>query len=302
MALQLSPKNPAAYNDRGVARSEEGEVNGAINDLDRAIALNPSFELAYRNRAVAKTRKGDFDSAIADSTRAIELDPKDAVAYVDRGFAKSRQGDFAGASSDYDQALQLNPKYSGAYIARGTAKRDRGDLEGALVEYNQALQIDPKNIFALRHLGVTKELEGNFDGALSELIRAAELGPPSRFNDYDQFFIWVLRTRLNQREEADTGLAQYLESRTQPLLEPWIANIGQFLLGKLAERDFIASANATDPEEKLGQLCEAWYYAGMKRLLSGDKQGGLDDLRHCTETKKTGFFEYTLAEAELAKG
>jgi lipoprotein NlpI len=301
MALQLSPKNPAAYNNRGVARREEGEVNAAINDFDQAIALDSGYELAYRNRAAAEAQKGDLDSAIADSARAIELDPKDAVAYADRGTAKSKRGDFAGALIDYDRALQLNPKYSGVYVARGTAKRDRGDLDGALVEYNQALQVDPKNTFALRHLGVTKELAGDFNGALSELIRAAELTPPSRFNDYDQFFIWVLRARLNQRDEADTRLGQYLEDRKQPSLEPWIANIGQFLVGKLAESDFISSADATDPDEKLGQLCEAWYYAGMKRLLSGDKQGGLDDLRHCTETKKTGFFEYTLAEAELAR-
>jgi len=85
----------------------------------------------------------------------------------------------------------------------------------------------------------------------------------------------------------------------QPPLEPWVAKIGAFLLGKLAEDDFIAASVVTDHDKDQGQHCEAWYYAGMKCLLSGDKKAAADDFGQCLDTKQAGFTEYILAKAEL---
>jgi lipoprotein NlpI len=72
------------------------------------------------------------------------------------------------------------------------------------------------------------------------------------------------------------------------------------LQGKLAENDLIASASATDPVRNQEQLCECWYYAGMKRLLAGDKSTAKDDFNKCVATKRVTFAEYELAKAELA--
>lgn len=47
------------------------------------------------------------------------------------------------------------------------------------------------------------------------------------------------------------------------------------------------------------QHCEAWYYAGMKRLLAGDKKTAADYLNKCLGTREKNFDEYILAQAEL---
>ncbi len=81
--------------------------------------------------------------------------------------------------------------------------------------------------------------------------------------------------------------------------EPWVVKVGAFLLGNVTEDDLMTAAASPDAAKDQGQHCEAWYYAGMKRLLAGDKKTAADDFNHSLATKQTRFTEYRLAEAEL---
>ena len=56
----------------------------------------------------------------------------------------------------------------------------------------------------------------------------------------------------------------------------WISRIGRFLLDQISEFDFLGGATSSDMEKNRAQHCEAWYYAGMKRLLAGDKNTAAD--------------------------
>src|SRR5206468_3188053 len=58
--------------------------DGAIADFDRALQFDPKLAQAYDTRGVAKEQKGELDGAIADCNRAIELNPKLAGAYLNR--------------------------------------------------------------------------------------------------------------------------------------------------------------------------------------------------------------------------
>jgi tetratricopeptide (TPR) repeat protein len=300
VAIRLDPKQSAAYNDRGVAKKEQGEVGAALRDFNEALSLNPNYTLAYRNRGSTELRKGDGEAAIADFNRAIELSPKDGIGYLERGEARSNRGDFNGALADYSEALQLDSKISGAYVGRGNVERARGNLIRAEAEYRQAIQVDPKNGYALINLGIAKELGRDFEGALSAFFRAGERVLPSRRQDYLQFRIWLLRVRLHRGDEANERLANYLQNRSHRSPDRWTSNIGKFLLGKLTENNFLASASDPDPVKAQEQLCETWYYIGMKDLLSGDKKQAADDFRRCIDTKRTQFVEYILSKAELA--
>lgn len=75
--------------------------------------------------------------------------------------------------------------------------------------------------------------------------------------------------------------------------------IGEFLLGKTGESDFLATASSPDAKTNRDRHCEAWYYAGMKRLLTGDKKIAADYFGKCLATEATTLFEYTCAKAEL---
>jgi tetratricopeptide (TPR) repeat protein len=54
------------YYNRGLAKQDKGDLDGAIADYNRAIELDPKYFFAYNNRGNAKKDKDDLDGAIGD--------------------------------------------------------------------------------------------------------------------------------------------------------------------------------------------------------------------------------------------
>jgi len=96
---------------------------------------------AYNNRGLARSDQGDYEGAIADYTQAIKLNPDYADAYVNRGVARYHLKEYEGAIADYNQAIKLNPDYAGAYYNRGLAYNDLEDKPKALEDFRQAAEL-----------------------------------------------------------------------------------------------------------------------------------------------------------------
>ena len=101
---------------------------------------------AYYNRGVAKSQLGDFQGAITDYDQAIKIKPDYAEAYYNRGLAKQNLEDNQGAIADYNQAIKIKPDYALAYLNRGVAKSDLGDKQGVIADYDQAAQLFSQNM------------------------------------------------------------------------------------------------------------------------------------------------------------
>ncbi len=84
-AIKANPKDVVAYNDRGVAYSENRQGDKAIADFTKAIEIDPKYVVAYNNRGVVYRMRFDFDRAIADYIKAIEIDPDFEDAYHNLG-------------------------------------------------------------------------------------------------------------------------------------------------------------------------------------------------------------------------
>ena len=107
--LAIDPDNYIAWGNRGWARQLDGDLAGAIDDYNGAIAANPRYALAYYDRGSARDERGELDAALADYDRAIDLDPRDARALNNRGYVREREGDLAAAIGDYRRALEVAP-------------------------------------------------------------------------------------------------------------------------------------------------------------------------------------------------
>jgi tetratricopeptide (TPR) repeat protein len=77
----LAPVSPDEYYERGVAEYEEGNINEAIANFDRAIQSDPDRVNAFINRGLARQASGDLPGAIADYRQAIKLEPRGEVAF-----------------------------------------------------------------------------------------------------------------------------------------------------------------------------------------------------------------------------
>jgi lipoprotein NlpI len=259
-------------------------------------AIAQSSAVDYFNRGVIEKANDDFDGAIADYTRAIELDPTYAAAYSNRGSAKQAKGDLDGAIADCNHAIELDPKDPMAHKYRGVAKKEKGDLDGAIADYNRAIELDPKFAAAYFHRGIAKQAKGDLKGAIGDINGAIER---NNQDFYPRLFLWLMRSRLGERDAANKELAAFLDKRRNATSEEWTSKVAGHLLGKVSEADLFAAAKSSDVKKQRGLFCEAWFFAGMKKLLGGDEATAADYFRKCVATGQTNFVEYQLAQSEL---
>jgi tetratricopeptide (TPR) repeat protein len=149
---ELHPVNPKIPSNLANARDSHrqamfkmenlGDLQGALDDFDRAIALDPSYGDAYSNRAYLKAYKlGDVNGAVADLSQAIAMNPLDYIAYCSRGSIRANALDF-NALADYNQAITINDRYADAYHHRGCFKANfLKDPEGAIEDLLIAAQL-----------------------------------------------------------------------------------------------------------------------------------------------------------------
>lgn len=108
----------------------------------------------------------------------------------------------------------------------------------------------------------------------------------------------MVQAQLGDKAGADQELQAFLKAHKVSGPNEWPAKIAAFFFGQLSEEDFLVAAQ-TSPAATQGNLCEAWYYAGKKRLIAGDKESAKTYFTECVGTKKSTFLEYRAARMEL---
>ena len=104
------------YLKRGNAKSDLKDYQGAIADYSKAIEINPKDAAAYNNRGVANRKLGDNRAAIADYNKALEIDSQLAVAYLNRGISKENDGNLTGACADWREASALGDEIAAKWV------------------------------------------------------------------------------------------------------------------------------------------------------------------------------------------
>lgn len=183
--IELEPKFPMAYNERGNARSEKGDVEGAIADYSIAISLWPKSESFYYNRGIALQNQRQTDAAIKDFSEALKLTPSFYRTNINRAVAFFEKGDFDGAIADYSRALEFEEKDAALFYGRATALQKKNDLEGALADYTKTIELDPKHALAYANRGVVKVLLQKSE-ASADFEAAFRLDPSlkARYNEF----------------------------------------------------------------------------------------------------------------------
>lgn len=295
-AIEIDPKNGAAYYYRGNVHSAKGDFDRAIADYAVAIRLDPKAENAYYYRGLARINKGDFDKAIADYTKYIELDPNLAEAYHNRALAKFKKHDYGGAIIDYTKAIELDSQLTEAYLGRADSKAHSSDRAGAIADCSEALKINPRSSAAYAALGYLFYDSHSWRDALTNFRTSIANGSSNQ--DYEQLRIFLIRLRLGEREAAIKDLEQYLASRNGKAND-WFLRIGHFLTGRMSEEEFLAIAKRGEKHTVQEQQCEAYFYAASVRMVKGEKAKAREYFRRSVETNIATFTEYLSAKAEL---
>lgn len=130
------------YSQRGMARFEKNDLDGAIADLTKAIEMNgQNQEFCYYFRGMAHYRKGNSDQAIVDISKAIAINAHPRF-YDDRGNLLARQGELDRAIADLNKAIEIAPRYAKAYGDRGIIRIMRGEDADAELDFRKCFELD----------------------------------------------------------------------------------------------------------------------------------------------------------------
>lgn len=79
-AIDLNPKNTAAYFNRALVYLKQFKYKRAAEDCDKAILLQPEYTKAYHRRALALMELKEYDKALEDLKKVLESDPENQEA------------------------------------------------------------------------------------------------------------------------------------------------------------------------------------------------------------------------------
>jgi MtfA peptidase len=292
------PKPPSAHAclTRAAARKAKGDMDGARKEYSKAIEINPNCAHAYFGLGSIKYAGKDGAGALSDYDKAISLDGNQPTYYVYRGIVKRNFRDLDGAVSDFTSAINLAPDYAAAYYHRGIIKQSRGQLAEALSDFDKSIEANPMQARTYESRGRLFYNSQQFVKALADFRKESELTDGLHSCHCG---IWLVEARLGEREKATRELRRCLEKVPPENRDSWIFNIARFLVEEIDETEFLAIANQTDSETGGVRICAAWFYAGTKRLLDGDRKNAKQCFENCLAAKIKSFAACQSASAEL---
>ena len=302
--FRLLAASPIAADDdaKGVVAEKKGALDEALGDFDRAIRLRPKDPNFYYNRGMVRRAKGAEDAAQADFQKARELDPSDAEGYGHLG--EPNASDVDGQLIQFSQALELNPTSGDLYSNRGRAKEEKADLTGAIADFRRAEILAPSNTFFSDELGVLEFCLSNWHAAEEQWRRTVTQG-----DDDACFGIWMAEMEgaregkraafSREQKRADLELSRFIAGRHKA---DWVADVGNFLVGKIDEEEFVKRANiSSDPKIRTACAWETLFFMGAREFFGGDKEHAAEKFRECVQEGPSDTDEVRVSKEELKR-
>jgi lipoprotein NlpI len=257
-------------------------------------------------------------------------DDMSASDYAKRAYEKGKSGDLAGALSDYDKSIELRPDNANAYWSRGTFYFEQARWDMAVADFRKSDEFKSSwrgqvHLFiwvARARMGereaADKELELKFAaesaGATEKWSTPMPLTPADTFDKAASTLETgnALRVRPSalHRKELPEAPNERQTGGISVGPDDWTLTVVRFLTGRMKEADFFSVPPAFDKDT--GQRpkywpagrrsCEALFYAGVKRLLDGNKKKAADYFKECaTMNGPNELVEQRFARAELQR-
>ncbi len=197
--LQAFPDQADALHLLGALQYQRGELDEAIENIQRAIAVapaEPSFRLTLGT--VYQTAKRLAD-AIRTYEELIARHPHVAAAHDHLGVALSIEGRAEDAAREFRLALKLDASNPATMANLGIALCRLGEYEEAIVDLRRAVALSPSNYVFRASLANALACHGNYEDAVTCCREAIALS-----SDRGEAYVTlnVSLTALNRFEEA----------------------------------------------------------------------------------------------------
>ena len=200
LALGHVPSHPELLALKGIACSNLGKSDVAVELLRKSVALDDGSPLSWFNLSEAHRRNGEHEEARSCVEKALALAPEYPDALNNYAGLLLNAGEFVQAMECIEKLLKVQPRSAQAYVNLGHACRMGGAIEAAVTSYENALRLDEKCDVAMNELASLHVNTGEFELAHKYLSMLEAL-------DEDQTRTTVLKARICERkgdiDEAD---------------------------------------------------------------------------------------------------
>ena len=90
VAVGCFSSSSGVHNERGLLYVEQGALEKAIREFDKAIEIDQAMAETYNNRGAIYIRLDRYQQALQDFDKSIELDPGIAEVFNNRGLTLDR--------------------------------------------------------------------------------------------------------------------------------------------------------------------------------------------------------------------
>lgn len=176
----------AVHLEKALHYNLEGNVDGAIFELKRAIQIEPNCLEAHANLGdLLLNEVGDVDGAISEDVTALGIDPQSAFCQqqldeavaaskssvdenLDRANRFYRAGALVRAAAAFRVACYVDPESAEAHNSLSWTLYRLGKLDEALVEVNTALRLKPDEPEYINTLACILYDKGKTDEAIKQ--------------------------------------------------------------------------------------------------------------------------------------
>ena len=187
--LDAYPDDAAGLSNRGNVRLVIGDVEGSIDDQNKAISLNPSEIDPYINRGIAEEALGQWSQAKRDYMFVISQDSKNFSALYNLANVEGSTSQWLKARDLFSKDALYNPGFAMARSSMALADFQLGNINESEKELKKLIRRYPTFADARAALTALSWSKGESGKAESNWIAVTELDP--RYSDEE----WLKKIR-----------------------------------------------------------------------------------------------------------
>ena len=187
--LDSYPNDAAGLSNRGNVRLVVGDIEGSIDDQNKAISLNPSEIDPYINRGIAKEALGWWSEAKKDYKFVISQDSKNFSALYNLANVEGSLSQWQKARELFAKAAFYNPGSAMARSSKALADFQLGNFNESEEELKKLIRRYPTFADARAALTALHWSKGESGKAESNWIAVTELDP--RYSNEE----WLIKVR-----------------------------------------------------------------------------------------------------------
>jgi tetratricopeptide (TPR) repeat protein len=257
-----APTDWEAWNNLGNARSGDGDAEGGVAALRRAVALNPQARPARLNFATALARAGDIAQSETELRGMIAEFSDDAMSRRELHALLKAQLREEEALEAIEDAARCAPGDPELLLALASQRLMLLHTDAAEAAYRQVLDVDPGNSLANLGLAVVFDLSNRTDALAALVDEAAARGVDAGVLHFIKAFDHRRAKRFAEGLEALGNVPEELETaRRVHLLGQLLEGLGNYdeAFRAFERMNAISNADPSRPEERA-----AGYRQGIK--------------------------------------